>query len=125
MTLVLADTSVWIEHLRSRDPVLEELLVQRRIRMHPFVMGELAMGNLADRAKTLRQLGDIHRSRRATDEEVMALVEGHRHYGGGLSWVDGHLLSAVILTEAMTLWTRDRRLNEAAARHGRAANLLH
>jgi hypothetical protein len=123
--LILADTSVWVDHLRSRDPLLDQQLGARRIRMHPFVIGELALGSLADRASVLRRLADVHPVRPASDAEVMRLIENGPHHGSGLGWVDMHLLASVLLVEGMTLWTRDRRLNAAAARHDRAAQLHH
>jgi predicted nucleic acid-binding protein len=125
LTLILADTSIWIDHFRVRDPMLDQLLGERRIRMHPFVIGELAMGNLRDRSTTLEELQDIHHVVAASDDEVMRLVEAGPHHGAGLGWVDAHLLAAVVLADGLTLWTRDRRLNAAAGLHGVAAVLHH
>jgi predicted nucleic acid-binding protein len=105
--------------------MLEQFLDDGRVRMHPFVIGELAMGSLANRSKVMQQLHDVYPVRSASNEEVMHLVENGPHHGSGLGWVDAHLLAAVLLTKGMSLWTRDRRLNNAATRYGRAAALHH
>lgn len=125
MRFILADTSVWVDHIRARDPLLDQLLGERRVRMHRFVIGELAMGSLANRATFLARLNDVHRIRAASDDEVMRLIESGPHHGAGLSWIDAHLLAAVLLAPDTALWTRDRRLNDAALRYGRAFTLHH
>lgn len=123
--MILADTSVWADHIRASDPIMAQLLTDHRIRMHPFVMGELAMGGLPDRADFLRRLGDMLFAPKAADEEVMRLIERGRHHASGLGWVDMHLLASVLLADDLLLWTRDRRLNAAAAKYGRAAEVHH
>ena len=125
MRLILVDSSVWANHFRIGDALLEECLTGKRVRMHPFVVGELAMGNLPRRQRTLKELQTMHRIGAASDAEVLRLVEMDGHHGAGLSWIDMHLLAAVVLREDVDLWTRDRRLDEAAARYGRAARLHH
>jgi len=125
MTLILADTSVWADHFRSTNALMAEWLAQKRVRMHPLVIGELAMGGLPKREETLAELNAIHQARLAKDEEVMRLVEAGKHYGTGLGWIDIHLLASVLITDDIMLWTRDRRLNDAAAHYGRAARLHH
>lgn len=125
MTLVLADTSVWTDHLRSREPVLDVLVQCEQLLMHPYVIGELAMGNLKDRTTFIRRLHQMEMSLRASEDEVAALVEGQRLHGSGLSWIDAHLLASVLLMDEVRLWTRDRRLNAAAERLGISAQLHH
>lgn len=93
--------------------------------MHPYVIGELAMGHLPRRTETLTQLREIHQVAAANNTEVMQLIEHGPHFGSGLSWVDAHLLASVVLSPGLMLWTRDRRLNQAAAKHGRSATLHH
>lgn len=105
--------------------MLDQLLADSRVRMHPFIIGELAMGSLPHRPQVMQQLFDIRRIKRVSEEEVMHLVESGPHHGTGLSWVDAHLLASVLLVEDLSLWTRDRRLNEAAARYGRATAFHH
>ena len=125
MSLILADTSVWADHFRTGNPLLADCLARKRIRMHPFVIGELAMGGLPRRAQTLEALKTIHRIGAASDDEALRLVDLGRHHATGLGWIDIHLLAAVLLREDISLWTRDKKLNEAAMRYGRAAQLHH
>ena len=112
--MVLVDSSVWIDHLRSRDPELASLHDGRQIFMHPMVIGELACGNLADRNATLRFLAGLDRIAVATDDEVLFFIEHHRLMGAGIGYVDAHLLTACVLHGATRLWTRDRRMSRIA-----------
>lgn len=123
--MILADTSVWADHLRSVDPVMEQLLADQQVLMHPFVIGELAMGNLPDRPAFLRSLHRMKSAPKALDNEVLRLVEDGRHFGAGMGWIDAHLLASVLLVDRTRLWTRDRRLNQAAAKHGCSATMHH
>jgi len=113
--VILADTSVWVDHLRMGEPRLVTLLEQGQVLMHPFVLGELACGNLRGRAQVLRYLGELPRSPVARDEEALRFIEAHRLMGKGIGWIDVHLLVSVALSPGSRLWTRDRRL-EAVAR---------
>ena len=114
--LILADTSVWIDHLRAGDHRLEALLQECRVLSHPFVIGELALGSLRQRAPILDALDGLPRAVTADNDEVRLLIERHRLHGIGL--IDAHLLAASLLTRDVALWTRDRRLAAAAARLG-------
>ena len=125
MRLVLADTSVWIHHLREADPMLVELTAGERLLMHPCVLGELALGNLRDRANFILALRRMEHATVATDGEVSRMVEIHRLYGTGIGWLDAHLLASVLLSPNVDLWSRDKRLSGVAARFGRAALLSH
>lgn len=104
---------------------MAQMLADERIHMHAFVLGELRMGNLPERRQTLEYLGELHWADLAQDDEVAHLIESRRLFGLGLSWVDAHLLTSVVLSPGLKLWTRDRRLNEAARRFDRAASLHH
>jgi len=86
--------------------------------MHPFVIGELACGNLANRHQVLALLRSLPQARLATDPEVIAFIEGRNLMGRGIGYVDAHLLAAVVLTQPSTLWTRDRRLTAVAGELG-------
>ncbi|HHQ41149.1 MAG TPA: type II toxin-antitoxin system VapC family toxin, partial [Chromatiales bacterium] len=112
--MILVDTSVWIDHLRTGEPHLVALLERSQVLMHPFVLGELACGNLRRRADVLRHLGALPRSPVATDDEVLRFIEVHRLMGKGIGWIDVHLLAAVALSPGTRLWTRDRRLDTVA-----------
>lgn len=93
--------------------------------MHPYVLGELRMGNLPRRPDTVDFLNTILRAPAVDDDEVLSFVEAGRMFGTGLSWIDAHLLTSVVVSPGLALWTRDRRLNDAALRHGKSAALFH
>jgi len=112
--VILADTSVWIDHLRRGTPALSAALEREEVMTHPFVIGELACGNLKNRRELLGLLAALPATAVATDDEALHLIERHRLMGRGLGWVDVHLLAAVSLTEFAQLWTRDKRLLAAA-----------
>lgn len=109
----LADTAVWIRHFRHGDPVLAELLVEGRVVMHPFVIGELACGNLKGRAAIFSDLLALPAAVVATNGEVLEVIEGRRLWGKGLGLIDMHLLASALLT-GCRLWTLDARLAKAA-----------
>lgn len=123
--MILADTSVWIDHLRVGDAVLGDFLGRGGVLGHPFVTGELALGNLRQRDIVLRALRRLPQAIVASHEEVLRLVERQPLYGLGIGYVDAHLLAAVRLTEGAKLWTRDRRLRRVAVKLGLAAAPYH
>lgn len=112
--MILVDTSVWVDHLRAGDATLAALLEQGQVLMHPFVVGELACGNLRQRADLLGHLRRLPRGAVADDEEVLHVIERHALMGRGIGYVDAHLLAATLLTAPAKLWTRDRRLRAVA-----------
>lgn len=112
--MILVDTSVWIDHLCVGDAELVTLLNNSRVLMHPFVLGELACGNLRNRTEVLALLKDLPRLAIATDDEVLFFIERHTLMGRGIGYVDAHLLAAVILSGVARLWTRDKRLQAVA-----------
>jgi predicted nucleic acid-binding protein len=116
--VILVDTSVWIEHLRSRNGRLEELLEGGQVLAHPFVVGEIALGNLRRRTLVLGSLADMPRASLASDDEVLDLMERRRLHGLGIGYVDVHLLASTLLSDDASLWTLDRRLHETAAMLG-------
>ena len=115
--MVLADTSVWIEHFRRGEPTLANHLSEGLVLMHPFVSGELACGNLKHRAAILSDLNDMPQSRLASNAEVLHLIEDRRLWGRGLGWIDAHLLASALLSNCR-FWTLDVRLAKAAAELG-------
>ncbi len=112
--MVLADTSVWIEHLRHGEPDLASLLSAGRVFMHPFVSGELACGNLRGRAAILADLEALPRTTTGSHKEVLTLIENRRLWGRGIGWIDAHLLVASLLSNCR-LWTNDAKLAKVAA----------
>lgn len=115
--MILADTSVWLDHLRSGDdPAFSYLLEADTVVTHPFVVGELAMGNLRGRETILGLLNDLQQAVVASHDEVMAYVSRHELFGLGIGYVDAHLLASTRLTHGVKLWTKDKRLRSAAER---------
>jgi predicted nucleic acid-binding protein len=113
--VILVDTSIWIEHLRVGCPELSGLLETGQVLVHPFVVGELACGNLRKRADVLSALGGMPQLRVASHQEVLFFVGQRRLMGRGIGYVDAHLLAAAALTPPTRIWTADRRLARAAA----------
>jgi predicted nucleic acid-binding protein len=119
--VILVDTSVWVDHLRKGDPGMRLLLDGGRVLLHPFVIGELAMGNVNRRDLILTALRKLPEALVAREEEVLQFVAARRLFGLGIGYIDAHLLTSVQLTPGASLWTRDRRMFEVASRLGLAA----
>ena len=116
--MILADASVWIDHLRARDDVLVKHLSAGNILVHPFVIGEIALGHLRQRDLVVRMLQRQKQGVVASHDEVMQLVEAERLFGLGIGYVDAHLLASARLTPGSSLWTRDKRLREISRKLG-------
>jgi predicted nucleic acid-binding protein len=114
--MILVDTSVWVDHLRHRVGALSELLESGLVLTHPFVIGELALGNLRQRKAILLSLTRLPRAVVAAEHEVLRFIDAHALSGTGVGLVDVHLLSAARLTAGSRLWTLDKRLAAAADR---------
>jgi len=113
--VILADTSVWIEHLRRGVPALAAALEDDRVLVHPFVIGELTCGRLTRRDEILGLLAVLPHAPTIDHHEALAFVEQHDLAGAGVGWIDVHLLAAASLARA-PLWTLDRRLRSVAGR---------
>jgi predicted nucleic acid-binding protein len=111
--LILVDTSVWVDHLRRRDTQLVDLLNANSVLMHPFVVGEIACGSLADRALTLDLLLNLPAALVAEPDEALIYLDQHSLHGKGIGYVDVHLLASTAISGAK-LWTRDKRLRIVA-----------
>ena len=107
--MILVDTSVWVDHFRHRDQSLADLLSGGRVLMHPFVRGELALGNLKPRAEILKLLSDLPHAMVADENELLHIVESRKLMGLGIGLIDAHLLASALLSACM-LFTRDKRL---------------
>ena len=119
--MILVDTSVWVDHLRKGDQALARLLDSGMVLTHPFVNGELALGNLRQRDFILTALQDLPRAVVAAEQEVRQFIAQHTLAGAGIGYVDAHLLAAGRLTAGAILWTRDKRLLGVAQRLGLAS----
>ena len=113
--MILVDTSLWVDHLRKRAPRLAAALEQGSVLMHPFVLGELACGNLRNRDEVLQLLGELPAAPLATDAEALEFIERRALMGRGMGYVGVHLLASVALAGTARLWTRDKRLAKVAA----------
>jgi predicted nucleic acid-binding protein len=113
--MILVDTSVWVEHFRSGINRLDELLHNGHVVCHPFIIGELACGNLKNRAEILSLLQELPMAIYADDEEVFQFIEDYKLTGKGLGYIDIHLLISSMLTE-IPLWTVDKRLHEVSSK---------
>ena len=111
--MVLVDTSVWVTHLRKGHPGLVALLDEGTVAIHPFVIGELACGNLKNRGEILSLLRSLPTTLVAENEEVLLFIERNRLMGVGLGYVDAHLLASAALS-GVNLWTEDKALAAAA-----------
>ena len=109
MTMILADTSVWIDHFRKGNERLSRLLNEGQVLSHPFVIGELACGNLRNRKKILGMLSALPCVQVADHDEVIHFLAKHRIQGQGVGWIDAHLLASSFLTRCR-LWTLDESL---------------
>lgn len=112
--MILLDTSVWIEHLRRGDAQAVSVLQSGLVLAHPFVIGELACGQLKSRAEILGLLAALPQAKVAQEQEVLLFIERHGLMGRGIGYVDAHLLAATALTDGARLWTRDKRLDTLA-----------
>ena len=111
---ILVDTNVWIDHLRTTEPVLVDLLERDQVCVHQSVITELALGDLKDRSIFLGALERLLIVRNVDDQGVRHFVEERRLWGRGVSAVDAALLASVVVTPGVSLWTRDKRLRQAA-----------
>jgi predicted nucleic acid-binding protein len=114
--VILVDISIWLDHLRSSDTMLAALLERGEVLAHPFVTGELALGNLRQREIVLAALCGLPHATIASEAEILGFIERHSLFGLGIGYVDAHLLAATRLTADALLWTRDTRLANVALR---------
>ncbi len=120
--MILVDTSVWVDHFKRTNAKLSELLIEMQVLCHPFVIGELACGNLRQRTAILGLLSELAQAPVARHEEVLGFVAHRRLVATGIGWVDAHLLASTAIAGA-GLWSRDRALFAQAKRLGIEANL--
>jgi predicted nucleic acid-binding protein len=121
--VILADTAIWLDHFRGRCPEMRALLAQRQIVTHPYVVAELALGALRDRAVTLADLDKLVGVRVAYLSELRALIESHCLYSKGIGLTDAHLVASCLITVGTQLWTRDKSLATVARSLGIHAEL--
>jgi predicted nucleic acid-binding protein len=121
--MILADTSVWIDYLRGRNPTMRSLVESGQIVMHPFVVAELALNSLQDRHKTLALLEMLRPVQVAQLGEIRRMIEAHALYSRGIGLTDAHLVASCLITPQTELWTRDVALARVAQLLGIRAHL--
>jgi len=121
--MVLADTSVWIDHLRRGDAELVTHLQNSQILCHPYIVCELTLGMLKQRETVLAALRNLPQATLARENEVLEMIERRTLFGHSIGYIDAHLLTSVALTQDTRLWTRDKRLRKIAEQLGCDANL--
>ena len=116
--MIIADTMVWADFISHGDDRLQNMLDRETTLMHPYVRGEISLGNIGRRAAILADLDRLPKAPVAEHHEVLSLIESARLFGSGVGYVDAHLLASTLLHDEGRLWTRDRRLHAAAERLG-------
>ena len=111
--MILVDTSVWVDHFSRRNDALADLLGDSQVLCHPFIVGELACGNLKRRSEILGMMRNLPETPLVEHHEVLAMIERHRLAGSGIGWIDAHLLASTLLAGTY-LWTLDRPLAQAS-----------
>jgi predicted nucleic acid-binding protein len=123
--MILADSSIWIDHLHRNNAILSDLLSSKRVCGHAMLPGELAMGSYRKRDRLLTDLQLLPQIVPLTQQELLHFVGLHALFGKGLGFVDAHFLGAVMASQGHTLWTRDKNLQTAAKRLGLAFDPVH
>lgn len=116
--MLLVDTSVWIDHLRSSEHALTQALELDDVSTHPFIVQELGLGSIRNRDILVDALERLSQVKTLTHDELMTFVDSNKLWGKGLSMVDAHLLGSATITPNTTLWTRDKRLKSTATKLG-------
>lgn len=120
--MILVDTSVWVDHFRSKTNHLSELLESNRVLIHPLIIGELACGNLKNRAQILKLLSRLTFAPSASHDETLYFIEKNKLMGKGVGYIDVQLLASTALETGAKLWTNDKRMKGIAAKLGVAWN---
>jgi predicted nucleic acid-binding protein len=112
--VILADTSIWVDHLRNGSPDMEKCLTRGQILMHPFIVAEIALGSLHNRRKRLDDMDALLEVNVAQLKEVRHMIEAHALYSKGIGLTDAHLIASCLMTPGTQLWTRDAALKKVA-----------
>ncbi len=121
--MILVDTSIWVEHLRAGNKTLARLLDDQQALIHPFIIGEIALGYIRQRELVLNALLEITQAAVASHEEALHFINEKKLFGTGIGYVDAHLLASARLVPGTTLWTHDKNLFDAASRMALAATV--
>ncbi|MCX5814058.1 MAG: type II toxin-antitoxin system VapC family toxin [Proteobacteria bacterium] len=107
--MVLVDTSVWVSHLRAGNKELIALLNNGDVMCHPFIVGELACGNIKNRTSILSLLQLLPMAVQVENEEALHFIETNSLMGKGLGYADIHLSASAVLS-GVPIWTLDKSL---------------
>ena len=112
--MILPDTAIWIDHIHGKDEQLAALLRGRMVLVHPFVIGEIALGSMKRYDAIIESLTALKPTPVASDEEVRVMIRQHKIMGAGIGYVDAHILASAMLVSGGSVWTRDKRLRRVA-----------
>jgi predicted nucleic acid-binding protein len=121
--MVLVDTAIWVDHIRRPEIGLVRLLESESVLVHPFVVGEIALGSMKNLSRFIALLSKLPKSVVARPTEVLELIKNGNLAGFGIGYVDTHLIASTLLVPGTSLWTRDKRLKTVAQRFSIAADL--
>ena len=116
--MIVVDSSIWVDHIRTGEPLLATLLMREQALMHPHALGEIALGSLKNRERVLTRFLRLRVPNVAKEGHVLHLIEQHKLWATGIGYTDAHLLASTLLTAGALLWTRDKRLKAQAERPG-------
>jgi predicted nucleic acid-binding protein len=116
--MILPDTNIWIDHLRSPDSKFTSLLLDKLVRLHPFVLGEIALGLQGSTRRFIELFSEVKQPTVLSPAEILTFIDARKVHGTGIGYVDAHLLASTLLIPGGKLWTRDHRLKEQAERLG-------
>ena len=116
--MIIVDTGVWIDHLKCPEAHLAVLGERLEALVHPYVLGEIALGSLPHRARLLQRMGGMPQPPLARHAHVMRLIDAEALFSTGIGYVDCHLLASARLLPGSSIWTRDARLHAQAKRLG-------
>lgn len=111
--MILVDTSIWVSHLRQSSRQLEKLLMNAEVMCHPFIIGELACGNLENRNEIISLLQSLPMAPTVEFDEFLFFIDRNHMMGKGVGFVDVHLLASAQLAGVL-LWTADKKLKSSA-----------
>ncbi len=114
--MILVDTSIWIDHFKNSNQLLQQLLYEEKVNIHPFIIGEIACGNLSNRNDILSLLHSLPKTKVFTNLEIFKFIEDNNLFGIGLGLIDIHLLGSALKSSA-NIWTNDKRLKKVAIQY--------
>lgn len=121
--MILADMSIWVDHLRGNSPEMVNRLSRGQIAMHPLIVAEIALGSLKSRQQRLGEMDALLEVNVARLDEVRHMIEAHALYSRGIGLTDAHLIASCLLTPGTQLWTRDAALETVAKAVGISVTL--